>query len=625
MSVAKSAKARGRKVAVESTLFLGQSSDGGLLQWEPFHAVHHSDGAVSLRPINPATKGEEGPRDSSEDGFLLGADWRQPFTVAPWAPLSAPIKNIKNAAALLPPGPIDVQNGLQRLRNSADVEDGVPLSGDRRLYPFSLSYVPLATQMGPGGREKASYRTLLLAAGSGKERGKWLSALERKATTPGLRGAAATPSVAPVDLALAVPPERRCLATVGEELSGLSVAAAPSSALRKPFASAVRLNSGHAGLWSHHTRLHIVKDLYDEYAADPISANPLLRSSSSSSHNKPNRQTTPSTPGGDMDAAISMGSASSTGRPNADHRHMQFFVKYVKQQAKIENLLEQTWRSSGPARRTPGSADLLQEEPPGWKKRSSSPKPWLQRPRPLSRSATEPGTGTLRQTAGSKETATPPPASAAPKAAVTSTDAEASGSIHPSAASMTPNVTLREGVLSNVQWSGGIIFETPISTFGKELTEATQERSQRQTFNFKITPQLPLDRYPLFFGVVPAGTDLHKVNLFHTGDGVFLCVGGQASIESSVAGLGVGEPCIYSPSGRRPVELPGLSDGGSFVVRFQSMEKAKDQHVFFALEDPHGNEIGQAQQSLPKRSRRTQWQPCVLLSHPDSCVHVAYT
>mmetsp|Transcript_4957 Transcript_4957/g.8696 ORF Transcript_4957/g.8696 Transcript_4957/m.8696 type:complete len:604 (+) Transcript_4957:80-1891(+) len=579
---------------IRSDLFWGHSLQGGCLDWEPIHVALLPDGTISFQP----TKAQQGSRaDTAKGGqssgqFLLGADWRQPFTVAPWAPTQRPASIVR-------------QSSLPALDGVGYAGTDMPTSVKDKLFPFSLSYVPLATQTGPGGQDTTSYRTVLLAATSGRERARWLKMLERKARTPGLRGTAASPAIAPTEKALAVPSDRRCLLTVGEELSGLSTAAGTSSALKAPFHANARLMAGHSGLWDQRSGLRIVRDLYDDYAADPVSANPLLQSPPSSSQKKQRsasiHKTPPATP--DVaDATTSVGSAGSamTRRQTAsDSRHMQFFVKYVKQQAHIERLLEETWQRGGPDPGPQKAAMALASEA-----KKSAPKPWHQKPqRPKSRSATE-----LRLSQQGAMKQEKEEGAAIPNGAVEQENNElVDGSQPPRMAASTSNMVYSDSaVLSNKKWSGGAIFALPSGT-------NSAPDDALDAFIFRVHHQQPLDRQPVLLGLVPEGADINRVNLHTSGEGIFMCLGGQGVVPAGA--------CIFTPNACEMVALPAdVPVGGSFSVHLQAREQVQ---VSFTVEDHEGKELGVAQPQLDGMSL-IGWRPCVLLSHPDTHVHVAY-
>mmetsp|Transcript_45134 Transcript_45134/g.104567 ORF Transcript_45134/g.104567 Transcript_45134/m.104567 type:complete len:582 (-) Transcript_45134:33-1778(-) len=573
------AAARAVSQDIRSNLFWGHSLDGGVLDWEPIHVALLPDGTISFQPTKAAeqeaTIGPLAAKGGLRAGeFLLGADWRQPFTVAPWAPTHRPAS-------------IARQSSLPALDGSGKLGKEAP-PGKEKLFPFSLSYVPLATQTGPGGQDTTSYRTVMLAAASGRERGLWLKMLERKARTPGLRGAAASPSIAPAEKAMIVPPERRCLMTVGEELSGLASAAGAQSALKTPAPVNARLMAGHSGLWDRRSRFRIVRDLYDDYAADPVAANPLTRSPPSSQQKA--RQTPPATPGtGDAATMTSVASTSSSAgkAPAAENRHMQFFVSYVKKQAHIERLLEETWQRGSPLDlRVPKGPTALASAA------AKRPQAWRQKPRrPMSRSGTEPGP---LQPSTEEDTTSPGGA------------LEPAPSWLPCLSMSTSNMVYSDtGLLSNKKWSGGAIFALP----------AVQGTSSDTIlgFTFTVQPQQPLDRYPTLLGLVPEGADVNRVNLHTSGGGIFLCLGGQ--------GVVPGGPCIFTPSACQMVNLPhAVPTGGRFSLHFHAQAQPQ---LSFSIEDEAGEVLGLAQPEI-EDIVLNGWRPCVLLSHPDTMVHVAY-
>eukprot|EP00931_Biecheleriopsis_adriatica_P089870 TRINITY_DN63945_c0_g1_i1.p1 TRINITY_DN63945_c0_g1~~TRINITY_DN63945_c0_g1_i1.p1 ORF type:complete len:519 (+),score=106.46 TRINITY_DN63945_c0_g1_i1:40-1596(+) len=304
-----SASAPGLGIAsrlAEGTLFLARG--GGAAEWQSLRFAHNSDGSVSFRPASAG-----GDLPSAE--VFLDADWRQPFLVAPCKPVS---------------------------------------SAGRELFPFTLSYAPLqgreppqllqlqpsksqpSQQRLPQQSEAAGVqrRTLLLAAPDAASRSKWLKSFARKLGNAGLRPSSASgerggSAEAPLK-------SKRRFVQLGESHSGLS----QSGVRQLP-----RLPNARAELWEAKP-LHILRELYDGYAADPLTAS--LASAKRS----------PRLSKGDADT----------------HRPHHFLAQYLEKQASIECMLGQTqWRlaegagravQSTSVRAEPAAAAVAAEQPP---------------------------------------------------------------------------------------------------------------------------------------------------------------------------------------------------------------------------------------------------------------------
>lgn len=205
---------------VESKLYVarGVSSSQSPAEWLPMRFAHNSDGSISFW-------------SAAQSETFLDADWSQPFTVAPWKPIQS---------------------------------DG------RRLYPFSLSYVPLPGrprhQQGPDPSETALRRNLMLAAPSDVLRRRWLSSLARKIGSTQLRPSSTWGELE--DGADAVDrPKRRFM-----ELGALQAGLERTRFLGR---SIPRLPPARAEFWEAKSSLQMVRDLYDGYASDPLSCQPL--------------------------------------------------------------------------------------------------------------------------------------------------------------------------------------------------------------------------------------------------------------------------------------------------------------------------------------------------------------
>lgn len=205
---------------VESTLYVARGVSGSQspAEWLPMRFAHNSDGSISFW-------------SAAQSETFLDADWSQLFTVAPWKPIQS---------------------------------DG------RSLYPFSLSYVPLPGrpryQQGPQPSETALRRNLMLAAPSDVLRRRWLSSLARKIGSTQLRPSSTWGELE--DGADAVDrPKRRFM-----ELGALQAGLEKTRFLGR---SIPRLPPARAEFWEAKSSLQMVRDLYDGYASDPLSCQPL--------------------------------------------------------------------------------------------------------------------------------------------------------------------------------------------------------------------------------------------------------------------------------------------------------------------------------------------------------------
>lgn len=205
---------------VESTLYVARGVSGSQspAEWLPMRFAHNSDGSISFW-------------SAAQSETFLDADWSQLFTVAPWKPIQS---------------------------------DG------RSLYPFSLSSVPLPGrpryQQGPQPSETALRRNLMLAAPSDVLRRRWLSSLARKIGSTQLRPSSTWGELE--DGADAVDrPKRRFM-----ELGALQAGLEKTRFLGR---SIPRLPPARAEFWEAKSSLQMVRDLYDGYASDPLSCQPL--------------------------------------------------------------------------------------------------------------------------------------------------------------------------------------------------------------------------------------------------------------------------------------------------------------------------------------------------------------
>ncbi|CAE7412471.1 unnamed protein product [Symbiodinium natans] len=189
--------------------------------------AHNSDGSLSFA-------------DGTSQEIYLDADWRQPFTVAPWKPVT---------------------------------------SGGKELYPFSLSYWPLPGRRPPRetGAEgpPAARRTLMLAAPSVGARKRWLTTLARKVGSMQLRPSATFGEIG--DCTVDHPKKR--FVQLGQM---------QTKKIKPDERQVFRLPPARTELWQASSSLSVVRDLYDGYAADPLTASVrALKSRSASGHTSP--------------------------------------------------------------------------------------------------------------------------------------------------------------------------------------------------------------------------------------------------------------------------------------------------------------------------------------------------
>jgi hypothetical protein len=371
------------KPLLEGSLFVARNGSAQeSATWERFFFTHHSDGSLSFRPLKESGKAStcgsisEAARRASCEEIFLDADWRQPFLAAPWTPLS------HSGVAENYPDKV-----VQPLLEDGSVAE---------LFPFMLSYAPARPKPGDSELGKARRLTVVLAASTARARSRWLGTFSRKAQSPELRGCTSGPSSFS-SFSFTTAPNRR-VAALGEEHFGLSKTSGPF----RTNSSSSRLPAGPAGMWDSHSSLCIVRDLYDAYAADPLSQ-------------KSRRQQE----AGDSDGSTAV-STPRTQKP-------KFLERYVDRQAEIEKLLEE--KSTGPQ----SSAEMLVT--------SACVEALVEAPRVVIAPVEPQDDVKAREVASTDLAALFPPRFAL--------------------ADKTSNVSLDDHLLSNVEWSGGAIFMPP--------------------------------------------------------------------------------------------------------------------------------------------------------------------
>jgi len=456
------------------------------------------------------------------------------------------------------------------------------------LFPFTLSYAPANPKPGDEDLATSRRRTIVLAAPSVQIRSRWLAALARKAHSPGLRSSV---PARPTHTHSCLPSGRR-IASLGEEHIGLPMTAGMSTSLP-------RLPAGPTGLWDSHSNLHIVRDLYDCYAADPLSQ-----------ESKGHRLS--------MDSSSSGAPSPSTSKAVKP----QFLERYLDRQVEIEKLLEHKWSgevgvlpplvqsSSG----SPTTCTIVPEEPP-------------QMQAPLG--------GGVKQLMASGT-----------NRALKSGGGDF-GDLFPrntlELAAHSENVTLEGDLLSNARFSGGAIFAPP------------NKRSWRLT----IAHQSSLEEFPLILGLAPPDADLEMVSFFSSGGGVWLCVGGRAS-DDFISALGApGGPAFFCRGERRVAHLPNPKEGQSISVRYREGQDLRFDHCAecglewkapepdkgictrcgahvsegrlnheavgearFFISSAEGQEVGSDQPPFALGLPLGAWRPCVLLCMPGTRVRI---
>lgn len=411
------------------------------------------------------------------------------------------------------------------------------------LFPFTLSYAPAGPKPGDADLTNSRRRTVVLAASTAQTRTRWLAALARKAHSPQLRSGA--PVCPPGSIS---GPSSRQVAALGEEHIGLPV---PGKAARNT--SVPRLQKGPPSLFDSHSSLCIVRDLYDGYAADPLLHN------SKSQH------------------MISTDSDSSSAGQiqTSKARKSKFLAKYLDRQAEIEQLLNQKWSGGADSGNAPQgtSASILSRDA-------------------MSDSALC-ADDFVEDTALTSNGIVPE---------ADAMDILLQKRLHVS--DKTANITLRSNIVTNTQWSGGVMLSPP----------------DEKSFRLTICPLDPLKDHPIFIGIAPPDADLSMVSFYSSGGGIFLCAGGQAS-DDLISALGApGGPAFYCFGERHFTGLPSPKPGHYISLHY--WQDKSGGHVRFFISTPEGEEVMSVSPPLEQDLPAGAWRPCLLLCMPDTRVHI---
>eukprot|EP00927_Polykrikos_kofoidii_P078014 TRINITY_DN74894_c0_g1_i1.p1 TRINITY_DN74894_c0_g1~~TRINITY_DN74894_c0_g1_i1.p1 ORF type:complete len:639 (+),score=99.08 TRINITY_DN74894_c0_g1_i1:26-1918(+) len=548
----------------------GNTSAGASEDWQPFRFTHHNSGAITLHALvkgkskggsggkrclfdRAAPTGGSAPTGAKEGvEYLLDADWQKPFVACPWRPLpygdtpsnqtslsglSGEAAEVVAAAVAKARGsPIGATSGSKSTSELLPSGRQKPSTATERdtggqLYPFTLSYAPLPAVPGEPEPTAPLRRTVVLAARDVAARDKWLATLAQKAHCPDLRRNSVSMPSLPGAAALAAATQRGRLAALGERHSGLT---AHASAANDAKPRRKRLPAGHQGLWEGCSRFHVVRELYDGYASDPL---------------------------GEVERG---GKRSSSSSKAASMK--KILEHYVERQATIESMLGE--------RTGTGRLDLQPTD-----------------------SVVSP-TSTVAPTTETETT-------------VEIVTPKVSKKVEPfQAIALTPNVKFDGRVLANDDWSGGALLRPP----------------NCRSFRLTIRPEEAMDMNPVFIGIAPADADLSMVNFFDVGGGIFLCMGGIAS-EALIAALGApGGPFFHCFGERTVAELPVGGRGACLSVQYTEETppggSSPEGQVIFLLHDVTGDGIFYARPRITRRLTPGRWRPCVLLSMPNTHVHI---
>eukprot|EP00746_Dinoflagellata_sp_MGD_P139903 gnl/MRDRNA2_/MRDRNA2_73251_c0_seq1.p1 gnl/MRDRNA2_/MRDRNA2_73251_c0~~gnl/MRDRNA2_/MRDRNA2_73251_c0_seq1.p1 ORF type:complete len:531 (-),score=79.85 gnl/MRDRNA2_/MRDRNA2_73251_c0_seq1:27-1619(-) len=401
-------------------------------------------------------------------------------------------------------------------RDKQDSGDGL------MLYPFHLAYEP------PISSENTLPKryVVLFGAATPGERREWLSILWQKAAV--LKTCSATTLAREATLKshgdLLGWPDARRREVLGEE---------EHEAL-KPGAHDIVLQPllGGTSIWSQESNLSVVQDLYKWYASDPLSQTRMLR----------------------------------------EHH---YFLKYLRRQAEIEDLLKKKEESKAEHTNASPSNGIPQwpPAPPGEDDLTGND---------LSPLSSLYNSG-KRQPSSSHSSPVRDDGGHGFQVAAQSLPSRFEIS------AQTSNINVSEQLLVNEQWSGAVIF------------------LPRDTHSFRLTIRL-LDSpktNPVLLGIIPKGTDLHAVNLFDS-EGYFLRIDGAH--ETFCTGN-------HGESWRSPKRL-ALKEGSTVAVHFVQSDPKKfgARNICFIGAGPGGQEV-LLQPRFPQPVPPADWQPCSSTLH----------
>jgi len=233
-------------------LFVAQpGARGNAAGWQPYMFKHQRDGGLTFKKASdPQSTAADDSRGPPTDEYLLDADWRKPFVISPWNPLAR-----SGGAASTPSLSSSAKPSPSQTRKSSE------------LYPFSLSYAPMPSVPGEADHTGPARRTVMLGASSLDMRKRWMSTLAQKASNPGLRGESskALPAFPAAAIAAQAQTQMMRFGALGEKSTDLPARMQPEESSQRG-----RLPGGHKHIFENHSKLHIVRHLYDGYASDPL-------------------------------------------------------------------------------------------------------------------------------------------------------------------------------------------------------------------------------------------------------------------------------------------------------------------------------------------------------------------
>lgn len=269
-------------------------------------------------------------------------------------------------------------------------------------------------------------------------------------------------------------------------------------------------------------------------------------------------------------------SDSSRGTPSVSQMpKSKFLSRYLDRQAEIEHMLDHKWSGGGSDSGASAPTSCRASAPEG-NADDASPQPAV-----FERSVEEP---IMSDKSGCDVIPSFPP--------------------RIQLADSTSNVALDNNILFNTEWSGGAIFAPP----------------DARSFRLTICPLDGLEDHPIFIGIAPSDADLSMVSFFSSGGGVMLCAGGHPS-DDLISALGApGGPAFFCFGERHFSSLPTPKPGQSISVHYIEGENCGELRFFVSTAE--GEEVMSDRPPLPQGVPLASWRPCVLLSMPETRVHV---